>query len=131
MILSQLATATADNFVLVFKSMNYQNQIWKLKFVLTQAQLNYAARITDETAVTTWNSQVAQNESVDLISQLAPYFQNPAITDFTSLLQLEKMYNSNPLYNPAIQLGTLTISNPAGPAALASLPTVSWQGFTF
>jgi len=131
MILSTVATTTADNLVQAFKSMNYQNQVWKLKFVLTQAQLIYATKITDNSTVITWNNQVAGNDSVDLIPKLAPYFQNPAITDFTSLLQFEKMYDPKGLTNPAIQLGTFTFSSPTGPATLASLPTVTWQGFAF
>jgi prepilin-type N-terminal cleavage/methylation domain-containing protein len=129
-ILSQLATATADNFVLAFKGANYQNQVWKLKFVLTQAQLAYAAATTDPNAISHWNLLVQENDSVDLIPLIAPYFQNPAITDFTSLLQFEKMYDPKGVTNPTIQLGTLTTSGPAGPAWLSSLPMVTWQGIS-
>ena len=129
-ILSQLATATADNFVLAFKGANYQNQVWKLKFVLTQAQLAYAAATTDPAAVSHWNLLVQENDSADLIPLVVPYFQNLAIINFTSLLQFEKMYDAKGVTNPTIQLGTLTTSGPAGPAWLSSLPTVTWQGIS-
>jgi prepilin-type N-terminal cleavage/methylation domain-containing protein len=129
-ILSQLATATADNFVLAFKSTNNQNQVWKLKFVLAQAQLAYAAATTDPNAISHWNLLVQENDSVDLIPLIAPFFQNPAITDFTSLIQFEKMYDPKGVTNPTIQLGTLTASGPASPATVSSLPTVSWLGIS-
>jgi prepilin-type N-terminal cleavage/methylation domain-containing protein len=127
-ILSQLATATADNFVLAFKTTNYQNQVWKLKFVLTQAQLAYAAVTTDPNAISHWNLLVQENDSVDLVPLIAPFFQNPAITDFTSLVQFEKMYDPKGVTNPTIQFGTLTTNCPGSPAMLSSLPTVTWQG---
>jgi type II secretory pathway pseudopilin PulG len=132
MILSTVATTTADNFIQAVnglkatnQTLTYRNQVWILKFMLTQAQLAYAAKITDPTVVSTWNTQVLENDSFELIPQIAPYFQIPAITDFTSLLQFEKMYDPSGVTNPTIQLGTFTTTTPV---TLSSLPTVTWQG---
>ena len=131
MILSTVATTTADNFIQAVKglqatnqALTYRNQVWTLKFMLTQAQLAYAANF-NLSAVSTWNTQVLEGDSFELIPQIAPYFQIPAITDFTSLLQFEKMYDPAGVTNPTIQLGTFTTTTPV---TLSSLPTVTWQG---
>lgn len=129
MILSTIATTTADNFVQAVRSLNYRNQVWTLKFMLTQAQLNYAASITDPAVVTNWNTSVLSNDSSELIPQFAQYFHVPAITDFTSLLQFEKMYDPTGVNNPTIQLGTFTAKG-TSTVTLSSLPTVAWQGIS-
>ena len=136
-ILSTIATTTADNFVQAVKSLNYRNQVWTLKFMLTQAQLNYAASITSRTVVTSWNTSVLSNDSSELIPQFAQYFHIAAITDFTSLVQFERMYDPTGVNNPTIQLGTFTATAIGTPTAtgpvtvtLSSLPTVTWQGIS-
>jgi type II secretory pathway pseudopilin PulG len=129
-ILSTVATTTADNVLQAVKNLKAANQVWVLKFMLTQAQLQYAAApTTDQTAVSSWNSLVSENASEQLIPLLAPYFQIPAITDFPSLLQFEGMYDSSGVNNPTIQLGTLTNNPPARPT-LSSLPMVTWRGIS-
>src|SRR5215470_1545782 len=131
MILSTVATTTADNFVQAVKSLKTANQVWTLKFMLTQAQLAYAsAATTNQSAVSHWNTLVSSNDTVDLIQLLAPYFQIPAITDFTTLQQFENMYDPSGVTNPTIQLGTLVFNAPSGPAALSTLPMVTWQGIS-
>jgi type II secretory pathway pseudopilin PulG len=130
MILSTVATTTADNFVQAVKSLKTTNQVWTLKFMLTQAQLAYASATTSQSAVTTWNTRVSSNDTVDLIQLLAPYFQIPAITDLTSLLQFENMYDPSGVTNPTIQLGTLVFNASPGTAALSTLPIVTWQGIS-
>ena len=127
MILSTVATTTAENFVQSVKTLKTVNQVWTLKFMLTQAQLAYAAATTNQSAVTHWNTLVSSSDTVDLIPLLAPYFQIPAITDLTSLLQFENMYDPTGVTNPAIQLGMLAYEPPAT-AALSTLPMVTWQG---
>ena len=131
MILSTVATTTADNFIQAVnglkatnQTLTYRNQVWILKFMLTQAQLACAANF-NLSAVSTWNTRVLEGDSFELIPQIAPYFQIPAITDFTSLLQFEKMYDPAGVTNPTIQLGTFTTTTPV---TLSSLPTVTWQG---
>ena len=143
MILSTLATTSVDSLVQAFKNLQATNQtltntnqtltnngkIWTLKFMLARAQLAYAATITDPSAATTWNTQVAQNETVDLIPVIARYFQIPSITDLPSLLQYENMHDPTGVTpDPTIQLGSFTVATPA--AGLSSLPTVTWQGVT-
>jgi type II secretory pathway pseudopilin PulG len=131
MILSTVATTTAENFVQSVKTLKTVNQVWTLKFMLTQAQLAYAsAPTTNQSAVTTWNTLVSSNDTADLIRQLAPYFQIPAITDLTSLLQFENMYDPSGVTNPTIQLGALVSNAPPGTAALSTLPMVTWQGIS-
>ena len=130
MILSTVATTTADNFVQAVKSLKTTNQVWTLKFMLTQAQLAYASATTSQSAVTPWNTRVSSNDTVDLIQLLAPYFQIPAITDLTSLLQFENMYDPSGVTNPTIQLGTLVFNASPGTAALSTLPIVTWQGIS-
>jgi prepilin-type N-terminal cleavage/methylation domain-containing protein len=140
LMLSTIATTSVDNLVQAFKNvqatnqtLTYRNQVWTLKFMLTQAQLAYAATIAippnppPPLVISTWNTKVTENDSVDLIPQIAPYFQIPAITDYTSLLQFEKMYDPTGVTNPAIQLGTFTATSPV---TLSSLPTVTWQGIS-
>src|SRR5215831_12442108 len=127
MILSTVATTTADNFVQAVKTLKSANQVWTLKFMLTQAQLAYASATTTQSAVNTWNTLVSSNDTVGLIQLLAPYFQIPAITDLTSLLQFENMYDPSGVTNPTIQLGALVFNAPSGPAALSTLPMVTWQ----
>ena len=135
LMLSTIATTSVDNLVQAFKNvqgtnqtLTYRNQVWTLKFMLTQAQLAYAATITNPAGViSTWNTAVTENDSVDLIPQIAPYFQIPAITNYTSLLQFEKMYDPTGVTNPTIQLGTFTATSPV---TLSSLPTVTWQGIS-
>jgi prepilin-type N-terminal cleavage/methylation domain-containing protein len=135
LILSTLATTSVDNLVQAFKDLQatnqtvtYRNQVWTLKFMLTQAQLTYAATITDPTAVVSvWNTKVTENDSVDLIPQLGPSFPIPGITNYTSLLQVEKMYDPTGATNPTIQLGTFTATTPV---TLSSLPTVTWRGIS-
>jgi type II secretory pathway pseudopilin PulG len=139
MMLSTLATATADNFIQIFKAtqatnklLTYRTQIYGLKFMLAQAQLLYAAQIANQPgAIATWNTQVAENDITDLILQLVPYIQNlnpnagSQITNYTTLLQAENMYDPTGVNNPTILLGSYTFSNPA---TLVGLPTVTWQG---
>ena len=130
MILSTVATTTAENFVQSVKTLKTVNQVWTLKFMLTQAQLAYAAATTDPNAVTTWNHLVSSNDTVGLIPLIAPYFQIPAITDLTSLLQFANMYDPSGVTNPTIQLGALVSNAPPGTAALSTLPIVTWQGIS-
>jgi len=130
MILSTVATTTAENFVQSVKILKTTNQVWTLKFMLTQAQLAYAAATTNQSAVTHWNTLVSSSDTVDLIPLLAPYFQIPAITDLTSLLQFENMYDPSGVTNPTIQLGALVSNAPPGTAALSTLPMVTWQGIS-
>ena len=132
MILSTVATTTAENFVQSVKILKTTNQVWTLKFMLTQAQLAYAAATTNQSAVTHWNTLVSSNDTADLIQKLANpnYFQIPAITDLTSLLQFANMYDPSGVTNPAIQLGALVSNAPPGTAALSTLPIVTWQGIS-
>lgn len=131
MILSTVATTTAENFIQSVKTLKTVNQVWTLKFMLTQAQLAYAsAATTDQSAVNLWNNRVSSNDTVDLIPLLAPYFQIPAITDLTTLLQFENMYDPSGVTNPTIQLGMLVSNAPPGTAALSTLPMVTWQGIS-
>ena len=133
MILSTVATTTAENFVQSVKTLKTVNQVWTLKFMLTQAQLAYAsAPTTDHNAVITWNNLVSSNDTADLIQKLANpnYFQIPAITDLTSLLQFANMYDPSGVTNPTIQLGALVSNAPPGTAALSTLPIVTWQGIS-
>jgi len=143
LILSTVATTTADNFIQAVKqlqttnqTLTYETQVWSLKFTLAQAELAYANAIgaaSDSAAISHWNTLVQENDSADLIPLLAPYFQmpNPPITDFPSLLQRVQMYDpNNAANNPTIQLTTLTASS-TSPATVTGLPTVSWQGITF
>ena len=142
MILSTVATTSVDSLVQSFKQLNttnqaltdtnktltYRIQTWTLKFMLTQAQLAYAATITDQSDITIWNNSVAQNDSIDLIPKLQNYFQIPGIIDYTSLVRSQNMYDPTGITpNPTIQLGSLTTTNPA---TLVGLPTVTWQGMT-
>jgi prepilin-type N-terminal cleavage/methylation domain-containing protein len=140
MILSTVATTTADNFIYAVKqlqatnqTLTYKTQVWSLKFTLAQAELAYANAIgaaNDSTAISHWNTLVTENDSADLIPLLIPYFQMPNITDFASLLQRVGMYDpNNAANNPTIQLTPLTATS-TNPATLAALPTVSWQGIT-
>jgi prepilin-type N-terminal cleavage/methylation domain-containing protein len=135
MILSTVATTTAENFVQAVKQLQTTNKVWSLKFTLAQAELAYAnaiatGTVTDPTAISHWNLLIQENDSADLIPTLAPYFQMPNITDFASLLQRVGMYDQNtPANNPTIQLTTFTATSP-NPATVATLPTVSWQGIT-
>jgi type II secretory pathway pseudopilin PulG len=142
MILSTVATTSVDSLVQSFKQLNatnqaltatnktltYRNQVWTLKFMLTQAELNYAAATTDPVAFSHWNTLVSENDSIDLIPLIAQYFQIPAITDFTSLLQFENMYDPKGVIpNPTIQLASLTTTTPPMPVGL---PTITWQGMS-
>ena len=137
MILSTVATTTADNFIQAVKqlqttnqTLTYKIQVWSLKFTLAQAELAYANTVTDPNAISQWNLLIRENDSADLIPTLAPYFHMPNITDFASLLQRVGMYDpNNAANNPTIQLTTLTptSTNPT----LTGLPTVTWQGITF
>ena len=96
--------------------------------MLTQAQLNYAAATTDPVAISHWNTLVSENDGIDLIPLIASYFQIPAITDFTSLIQFENMYDPTGVTpNPTIQLASLTTTTPATPMGL---PTVTWRGMS-
>jgi prepilin-type N-terminal cleavage/methylation domain-containing protein len=142
MILSTVATTTADNFIQAVKqlqttnqTLTYKTQVWSLKFTLAQAELAYAnaiatGAITDPNAISHWNLLIQENDSADLIPTLAPYFQMPNITDFASLLQRVGMYDpNNSANNPTIQLTTIT-ATATNPVTVATLPTVSWQGIT-
>jgi|SRR5271165_366257 len=146
MILSTVATTTADNFIQAVKqlqatnqTLTYKTQVWSLKFTLAQAQLAYANAIAtgaatgvvnDPYAISHWNLLIQENDSTDLIPLLISYFQIPNITDFASLLQAEGMYNPNGTNNPTIQLTPLTVITSTGTPTLAALPTVSWRGIT-
>jgi hypothetical protein len=145
MILSTVATTTADNFIQAVKqlqttnqTLTYRTQVWSLKFTLARAKLAYAndiatGTVSDPNAISHWNLLVQENDSVDLIPTLATrgYFQIPSITDFASLLRAVGMYDpNNPANNPQIQLNPLTDTS-TNPPTLAALPTVSWQGITF
>jgi type II secretory pathway pseudopilin PulG len=127
MILSTVATTTAENFVQSVKTLKTVNQVWTLKFMLTQAQLAYASAAT-QSAASQWNTLVSSNDTADLIQRLAPYFQIPAITDLTSLLKFENMYDPSGVTNPTIQLGMLVPNVPPATPALSTLPMVTWQG---
>ena len=135
MLLSTVATTSVDSLIQAFKTvqatnqtLTYRGQIWSLKFMVTQAQLNYAATI-DSSAAATWNSQAAQNETDVLIKSIAQYFQNSSITDLPSLLQYAKMHDSTGVTpDPTIQLGSFTTATSS--IGLSSLPTVTWQGIT-
>lgn len=138
MLLSTMATTTANNFVQAIKQLRATNQVWSLKFALAQAKLAYAnaiatGKVPDSTvAINHWNTLVGENDSADLIPSLAPYFQIPNITDFASLLRAEGMYDANnDANNPKIQLYSLTDASTSPPTlATATLPVVNWQGIT-
>ena len=146
MMLSTIATTTADNFMQAVKQLKNTNLVWSLKFTLAQAQLAYANAIAgDQTAINNWNRNVRTKATDDLIQTLAPYFCYPSgkpipnITSFAILLPAEGMYDpTNSANNPIIQLNPLT-ANPPGIAALPAaslqgislyLPAVTWQGIT-
>jgi prepilin-type N-terminal cleavage/methylation domain-containing protein len=135
MMLSTIATTTADNFMQAVKQLKNTNQVWSLKFTLAQAELNYANAIATgpnpSLAISNWNQLVQQNNLDGLIATLGPYFGPglpPNITDLPSLLQAKGMYDpNNSANNPQIQLYTLTDTS-KNPPTLGALPTVSWQG---
>jgi hypothetical protein len=136
MMLSTIATTTAENFIQAVKQLKATNQVWSLKFTLAQAKLAYANAIAtgfvpDPTdAINHWNLLVQENDSADLIPTLGPYFGPtlPPITDLASLLQAKGMYDpNNSANNPQIQLNPLTDISKT-PPTVATLPTVSWQG---
>jgi type II secretory pathway pseudopilin PulG len=141
--LSTLATTTADNFTQAVKQLNVANKVWSLKFTLTQAQLAYVNALgavgNPSAAVASWNSWIGANDYDSLIQTLSPYF-GPGLTNITTLtglLQAKGMYDSNnSANNPTIQLNPLSSNNPPTLVAISSqglnmfTPAVSWQGIT-
>jgi type II secretory pathway pseudopilin PulG len=146
--LSTLATTTADNFAQAVKQLNVANKVWSLKFTLAQAQLAYVNALATgapsnwSAAVASWNSSIGANEYDNLIQTLSPYF-GPGLTNITTLaglLQAKGMYDANnSANNPTIQLNPLiqlpiSSNNPPtlGTVALQGVniftPAVSWQG---
>jgi type II secretory pathway pseudopilin PulG len=124
--LSTIATTTADNFIQAVKqlkitnqTLTYQTQVWSLKFTLAQAQLAYANELANElakggltnpTAISDWNQSVndqsANDQSVrdratdSLIQTLASYLRDQSGNPLPNITTFASLLRVEGMYDP-------------------------------